>query len=149
MNNNNSQSANRNQIPASPDQPTNSDTSQPAMTTSINPDSLPPGTTVPVATSTNPEQTQVPPPNKFSIFKLKFLIIFILIIFAVAGATGGYLFYLKQKTTYYTLLPDDSQFYLGLSVKNHPQVQKMLGSPPETISSVAQVLPSVFKKSGL
>ena len=126
MDNNNSQSANRNQIPASPDQPTNSDTSQPAMTTSINPDSLPPGTTVPVATSTNPEQTQVPPPNKFSIFKLKFLIIFILIIFAVAGATGGYLFYLKQKTTYYTLLPDDSQFYLGLSVKNHPQVQKML-----------------------
>ena len=97
MKNNNSQSANRNQIPASPGQPTNSDTSQPVMTTSINPDSLPPGTTVPVATSTNPEQTQVPPPNKFSIFKLKFLIIFILIIFAVAGATGGYLFYLKQK----------------------------------------------------
>src|SRR3990167_7457844 len=96
------------------------------MTTSINPDSLPPGTSVPVAASTNPEQTQVIPPNRFSIFKLKFLIIVVLIVLIAAGATGGYLFFLRQRTTYYTLLPDDSQFYLGLSVKKHPQVQKML-----------------------
>ena len=81
---------------------------------------------VPTSAPNNLEQNQVPPSNRFSIFKLKFLIVFVLIILIIAGGTGAYLLFLKQRTTYYTLLPDDSQFYLGLSVKNHPQVAKML-----------------------
>ena len=126
MKNNNSQSANSNQNPASSSQPTNSDISQPATSTSINPDSLPPANVVDTTFTNNSEQNQASPRKMFPVFRLKFLIVCVLIILILAGAAVGYLFFLKQRTTYYTLLPDDSQFYLGLSVKNHPQVAKML-----------------------
>ena len=108
------------------DQPVSSDISQPTPAPSINPDSLPPGIKIPANDPSEPEKIQVQPADRFPIFKLKFLIIVVFVILIIAGAAGGYLFYLKQKATYYTFLPDDSQFYLGLSVKKHPQVQKML-----------------------
>lgn len=42
------------------------------------------------------------------------------------GSVGAFFFYFNQKTTNYTLIPEDTNFYLALSVKKHPQVQKLL-----------------------
>ncbi len=49
----------------------------------------------------------------------------ILLILLVSTASAGFLF-LNNKVEKYTLIPEDTSFYLGLSVKNHPQVQKLL-----------------------
>jgi len=54
------------------------------------------------------------------------LVIIFLIIVIVAGSVGGFLFFINRTVTNYTLIPEDTQFYLGLSVKNHPQVQQLL-----------------------
>jgi len=94
--NKNLQSASsNNQIPDSPGQPIGSgiDIGQPATTTSINPDSLPPGIKLPTGDPSKPEQIQVQPAGKFPIFKLKFLIVAVFVILIIAGATGGYLFF--------------------------------------------------------
>ena len=88
----------------------------------MNPNSLPP-VSIPPTPNNEPYQ---PPAKKFPLPKLKFLLFALFVVLILTGAGGGYLYFVKQSTTMYTLLPADSQFYLSLSVKKHPQVQKML-----------------------
>lgn len=94
---------------------------------SIDPNSLPPFPAAPPPGVNSTQTVQPPPPKpKFFLFRAKVMVLLFTIILVLAGAGGGYFYYMKSKTTYYTLLPNNSQFYLGLSVKKHPQVQKSL-----------------------
>lgn len=96
---------------------------QTAYIGAMNPNSLPP-VTMPPAPNNN--QQYQPPAKKFPLPKMRFLMFILLAVLIITVASGGYLYFAKKNTTSYTLLPEDSQFYLALSVKNHPQVQKML-----------------------
>ncbi|PJE57803.1 MAG: hypothetical protein COU81_04130 [Candidatus Portnoybacteria bacterium CG10_big_fil_rev_8_21_14_0_10_36_7] len=58
--------------------------------------------------------------------KLKFLIILFFVLLFAGGSVFAVKFYLDRKITNYSLIPDDADFYLGLSIKTHPQVQKLL-----------------------
>ena len=66
------------------------------------------------------------PPSRFSFLKKKIFFILLAAILIIGIGSGGVFYYLNQRVTTYTLIPDDTQFYLGLSVKKHPQVQKLL-----------------------
>lgn len=63
--------------------------------------------------------------SKFKFFNKKVAIILIVFLLVVAGSVYGAYFFLGLKVTYYNYLPDDTQFYLSLSVRKHPQVQKI------------------------
>lgn len=80
---------------------------------------MPPGQNVP---KLNLNQT----PPRFGFLKSKIFIFIILVILILAVSGGGAYYFLNQKVTNYTLIPDDTSFYLGLSVKKNPQVQKLL-----------------------
>ncbi|OGE18477.1 hypothetical protein A2495_00570 [Candidatus Curtissbacteria bacterium RIFOXYC12_FULL_41_11] len=75
-------------------------------------------------------QPPVPPPgespSRLGFLKSKLVLAFVLLVLVIGLGAGGVFYYLNQRVTSYTLLPDDTQFYLGLSVKKHPQVQKLL-----------------------
>src|SRR3990167_5704257 len=75
-------------------------------------------------------QPPVPPPgespSRLGFLKSKLVLAFVLLVLVIGLGAGGVFYYLSQRVTSYTLLPDDTQFYLGLSVKKHPQVQKLL-----------------------
>lgn len=79
--------------------------------------------TPPISTEANMIEQ---PKSRFSFFKNKIVLILTLLLLIVGLASGGIFLYLNQKVTTYTLISDDTQFYLGLSVKKHPQVQKLL-----------------------
>ena len=64
--------------------------------------------------------------SKFGFLKKKVVLILIALILIIGLSAGGIFYFLNQKITTYTYIPDDTQFYLGLSVKKHPQVQKLL-----------------------
>ena len=64
--------------------------------------------------------------SKFGFLKKKVVLILSALILIIGLSAGGIFYFLNQKITTYTLIPDDTQFYLGLSVKKHPQVQKLL-----------------------
>ncbi|MEK9146967.1 MAG: hypothetical protein AAB639_02100, partial [Patescibacteria group bacterium] len=64
--------------------------------------------------------------SRWGFFKSKKFILIVLLLLIIGAASGGIFYFLNQKVTSYTLIPDDTQFYLGLSVKKHPQVQKLL-----------------------
>ena len=64
--------------------------------------------------------------SRFGFLKKKVVLILIALILIIGLSAGGIFYFLNQKVTTYTLIPDDTQFYLGLSVKKHPQVQKLL-----------------------
>ena len=94
----------------------------------------PPGQSLPDPSApTQPETPVLSPPtnmddenhSKFSFLKKKIFVLVFLLLFLVAGSAGAF-FYLNKKVTGYTLIPDDTHFYLALSVKKHPQVQKLL-----------------------
>lgn len=92
--------------------------------------------------STNPPLTQTPvstapqtpgiklnlkqPSSKFIFLKSKIFIFLVLVILLFTLAGGIIYYFLNHKVTNYTLIPDDTSFYLGLSVKKHSQVQKLL-----------------------
>src|SRR3989338_4367235 len=88
-----------------------------------------PGSTSPTTSSSSPLGTLLGQ-KSFSIsnfFKARKILLMFILIFLIGGLIGGGVFYyLNSKITTYTLIPDDTQFYLGLSVKKHPQVQKLL-----------------------
>lgn len=66
------------------------------------------------------------PKSRLGFLRSKKFIIILILILIIGAASGGIFYFLNQKVTAYTLIPDDTQFYLGLSVKKHPQVQKLL-----------------------
>jgi len=66
------------------------------------------------------------PKSRWGFLKSKKFILILLLFLIIGAASGGIFYFLNQKVTTYTLIPDDTQFYLGLSVKKHPQVQKLL-----------------------
>jgi hypothetical protein len=66
------------------------------------------------------------PSSRFRFLKRKIFIFLILVVLILIATGGGFYYFLNQKVTNYTLIPDDTSFYLGLSVKKHPQVQKLL-----------------------
>lgn len=105
----------------------------------LNQDSLPPIShpsteqQFPSPNEAQPPQSNSVPPNTppqspgKNFLTLKKILIIVFVLITIAALTGaGLYFYLQKRVTNLTFIPDDTQFYLGLSVKNHPQVQQLL-----------------------
>ena len=91
----------------------------------------------PVQAQEKPESVVIPAEEKTSFFQkipkipsffrnVKILLVLFVLLFLVALGFGGLQVYraLTSKTEALVFLPDDTEFYLSLSVRKHPQVQK-------------------------